>query len=83
MDDKVIVTFYMKRKNIKTDIEIPTNITAIELIKALNQAFELGIDVTDIKQCYLKMENPIALMRGNKIISDYDIRNGSIIYYYG
>lgn len=83
MDDKVIVTFYMKRKNVKTDIEIPTNITAIELIKALNQAFELGIDVTDIKQCYLKMENPIALMRGNKIISDYDIRNGSIIYYYG
>ena len=81
MSDKVIVTFVCNKKKIKTDLEVPTDITTIELLKALNFAFELGVDTSDIKQCFIKMENPIALMRGNRLVSDYKIRNGSVIYY--
>ncbi len=81
MSDKVIVTFCSNVKKIKVDLEVPTDITTVELLKALNFAFDLGVDTSDIKQCFLKMENPIALMRGNRVISDYKIRNGSVIYY--
>ena len=81
MDDTVIVSFCAVPQRIFLDIEVPTDLTVIELLKALNQAFGLGVDITDVKQCYLKMENPIALMRGNKLVSDYGIRNGSIIYF--
>lgn len=81
MSDKVIVTFMSYKKKIKADLEVPTDITTIELLKALNYAYDLGIDTSDIKQCFIKMENPIALMRGNKLVSEYNIRNGSVIYY--
>ena len=63
------------------DLEIPLDITTRELIMGLNQAFDLGIDTSDIKKCYLKAENPIALLRGNKLLSEYGLRNGSIINY--
>ena len=80
MREKVIVTFCSAEKNIKADIEVPTDITTMDLLKALNFAFDLEIDTSDIKQCYIKVENPIALMRGNRLVSDYKIRNGSILF---
>lgn len=79
MDEKIVVEFNMIDRNKKVDIEIPIDITCKELLIALNFAFELGIDTSDVKQCYLKLENPIALMLGNNLISDYGIRTGSII----
>lgn len=80
-NEKVIVIFKITKRNINVDLEIPLNITANELVYALNTAYELEIDTSDINNCYLKAENPIALLRGNKILSDYGLRNGSIIYY--
>lgn len=74
-----IVVFNMIKRNFTADIEIPLNITANELVIALNTAYELGIDTSNIKNCYLKAENPIALLRGNKTLEEYGIRNGSII----
>lgn len=79
MEEKVIIIFNMVKRKTVVDLEIPLDITVIELLNALNNAFELGVDVSDVKQCYLKMENPIALMKGNNLISEYGIRNGSII----
>lgn len=77
--DKVIVIFNNKKTNTTMDIEIPLNITANELVVGLNAAYDLGINVDDIKKCYLKSEKPIALLKGNKLLSQYGIRNGSII----
>lgn len=76
-----IVEFEAKEKAICVDLEIPLDITANELVFALNKAYELGIDTTNIKNCYLKAEKPIALLKGNKTLEEYGIRNGSIIYY--
>lgn len=81
MDEKIIVNFNIIERNISVDIEIPLDITARELVIGLNAAYELGIDTTDAKVCYLKAENPIALLRGNKLLSDYGLRNGSTIYF--
>lgn len=77
--DVAIIVFNIVKRQFSVDLEIPLNITANELVVALNTAFELGIDTSNIKNCYLKAENPIALLRGNKTLSQYGIRNGSVI----
>lgn len=81
MENKAIVIFRNYKTNDAVDIEIPLDISANELVIALNTAYELGIDITDIKNCYLKAENPIALLKGNRMLSDFGIRNGTIINY--
>lgn len=77
--DKAIIVFNNIKQNTTVDIEVPLDITATELVIGLNAAYDLGIDTSDIKNCYLKAENPIALLRGNKTLAQYGIRNGSII----
>lgn len=79
--ENVIVIFQIKRENFSVDLEIPLNISANELVIALNKAFELGIDTLDIKNCYLKTENPIALLKGNKTLAELGISNGTVIMY--
>ena len=71
----------MVKRNESVDLEIPTGITARELVLGLNEAFGLGIDTSYVKKCYMQSENPIALIKGNKLISDIGLRDGSSIYY--
>lgn len=77
--DTAVIIFNFIRKKQTWDLEVPLFITANELVMALNNAFRLGIDTSDMKNCYLKAENPIVLLRGNKTLAEYGIRNGSII----
>ena len=44
-------------------------------------AFDLGIDTGDIKNCYFQAERPIALLKGNKSLAEFGVRNGTIIYF--
>lgn len=77
--DTVIIRF--RNKNEEIDLEVPSYITAQEFIVAVNEAYALGIDTTDIKNCYLQAENPIALVKGNKALAEYGFRNGTIVYF--
>lgn len=79
MENKAIVIFRIHQRNLETDLEIPLDITANDLVNALNTAYELGIDTTDMKNCYLKAENPIVLLKGNRQLSEFGVRNGTII----
>lgn len=81
MTDSVVVIFKSIEKKISVDLEVPLYITARELVVGLNDAYDLGIDVNDIKKCYLKVDNPVMLLRGNMLLRDAGIRNGSIISY--
>lgn len=81
MTDSVVVIFKSIEKKISVDLEVPLYITARELVVGLNNAYDLGIDVNDIKKCYLKVDNPVMLLRGNMLLRDAGIRNGSIISY--
>lgn len=78
-NESAIVILNLHKRNISVDIEVPLDITANELVIALNSAYELGIDTTDVKNCYLKAEAPIALLRGHKTLAEFGIRNGSVI----
>lgn len=80
-NESAIVILNITKRNFTADLEIPLEISANELVIALNTAFELGIDTSNIKNCYLKAENPIALLKGNKTLAEFGIRNGSIINY--
>ncbi len=77
--DSAIIIFNMLRRQQTVDLEVPLNITANELVVALNNAYELQIDTSDIKNCFLKAENPIALLKGKKTLAEFGIRTGSII----
>lgn len=81
-NDSVIVILSIYRKNGDVeihDLEIPLSITAHELVVALNSAYCLGVDTDNIRKCYIKAENPIALLRGNKLLRDYRVMNGTKI----
>ncbi|WP_040214941.1 EsaB/YukD family protein [Clostridium polynesiense] len=79
--ETAIITFKILKRNFETDLEVPLGITANELVIALNIAYNLDIDISNIKNCYLKAENPIALLRGNKTLADFGLWNGSVINY--
>lgn len=80
-NETVIIMFHHVGRRITDDLEVPLDISAKELINALNTAYDLGIDMTDAKSCYLKAEKPIAFLKGNKTLREYGLRNGSIIHY--
>lgn len=79
--DTFVAVFRWHKKGIQQDYEIPLDISANELIVALDSALNLGLDLSDLSRCYLKTENPIALLRGNKLLRDYRLRDGTIINY--
>lgn len=79
--ETAIVVFNATKKKIKIDLELPLFISANDLVIALNEAFDLRIDTTDIKNCYLKAEKPIAFLRGNKSLKEFGVRNGTAIYF--
>lgn len=81
MKDTVVIEFRIAKCDQSYDLVVPLHITANELVSALNTAFNLQIDMSNIKNCYLKAEKPIALLRGNKTLAEYGIRNGSVINY--
>lgn len=83
MLEKIVIVFRQikNRMVFDSELEIPTNMTANDLILALNQLFDLGMNINKIQSCYLKAENPIALLKGDKTIADIGLINGSIVIY--
>ena len=79
--DTAIIVLKIPKRSVIADLEIPLDISANELVFALNMAYDLGIDTSNIKDSYLKAENPIALLKGNKTLSEFGLRNGSVINY--
>ena len=77
--ETAIINLNIVQRKFTVDIEVPLDISTNDLVNGLNIAYKLGIDTSDIKNCYLKMENPIALLKGNKTLAEFGLRNGSII----
>ena len=77
--NKAVIIFKILKRKFETDLEIPLDISANDLVFALNTAFDLGIDTSNIQNCYLKAERPIVLLKGNKSLSEFCVRNGTVI----
>jgi uncharacterized ubiquitin-like protein YukD len=84
MASEVITLVVWNRKTGKTeDVEVPANITANDLVTALNNAYQLGIHTENIQECYLKADNPTVLLRGNRTLADFGLYDGSVVYING
>ena len=77
--NKAVIIFKNSIEEKMVDVEVPLSITVAELIIGLNEAYGLGLNVKDINNCYLKSENPISLLKGNKKLEEFGIHNGSLI----
>lgn len=76
--NKAIIMVNMVKTGTSYDIEVPLDISANELCEALFQRY-LPKQYGDMQQYYLKAERPIALLRGERTLREYGIRDGSII----
>ncbi|MCL1853758.1 MAG: EsaB/YukD family protein [Peptococcaceae bacterium] len=82
MENKTaVVIFRIHKRNYSTDVEVPLHITANDLFLALSKAYDLPVDTSNILNCYLKAENPVALLKGSKTLGEYGIRTGSVIHF--
>ncbi|MEY8266787.1 EsaB/YukD family protein [Lachnospiraceae bacterium 64-25] len=81
MKETLTVIFANETTGEEMDLEIPLYITADELIRSLNKALMLGIDMDDMENCFLRIENPIALLRGDRLLKDFHLRTGTKICY--
>lgn len=77
--NKIVVTIRIFSRKREEDIEVPVDITANDFVVAVNEAYKLGIDTNNVQNCFLKTENPIALLKGNRTLEEFGMHNGSII----
>ena len=61
------------------DIEVPLDISARELIVALHSALHHAGACPAAIRC----ENPIAFLAGDRLLGQFNLRDGSNIYFYG
>jgi hypothetical protein len=73
-----IITLNLIRVGTSHDWEVPLDISANELCVAVFSKYLPDL-AKDMRNYYLKSERPIALLRGEKTLREYGIRDGSVI----
>jgi len=73
-----IITVKLIKFDKKHDLEVPLDISANELCSAIFEKY-LPERQADMRMYYLKAERPIALLRGERTLREYGIRDGSVI----
>jgi uncharacterized ubiquitin-like protein YukD len=79
VDERAVIVLRVHSRQMEVDLDVPLNITATELLVGVNEAYQLGIDTNNSANCFLRTENPIALLRGSKELYEYGVHNGTII----
>lgn len=80
MKDGIVITVHTPQGGATEDLEVPGQITAIDLIEALASIYGLRIDHDRIYDYYLKMDRPKALLRGNQKLAESGMREGSEVW---
>ena len=76
MRDLAVCTVYSGRNAKPIDLEIPLGISADELICALYAVFEKS---GERYGRFARCEYPPALLHGSRSLSEYGVRNGTVI----
>lgn len=79
MKDKFVLVIGFLEKGLTEELEVPADISADELILALNQIYDLGLNPENVFSFYLKADNPKVLLYGKQTLKDFGVRNGTII----
>lgn len=80
MKDKIVLVVIFLERNISEELEVPVDISADELILALNQIYELNLNPERVFSYYLKADNPKVLLQGQRKLKEFGVRNGTILY---
>ena len=78
MKNSAVIVVNLLKRGQSFDLEVPLDISANELCYAISQMF-FPDQQGKINQFYLKTERPVALLRGERTLREYDIRDGSVI----
>ena len=78
VSNHAIVTVNLIKAGQQHDLEIPLDISANELCSSLFQMY-LPEHFGNMQHYYLKAERPIALLRGERTLREYGLRDGSVI----
>jgi hypothetical protein len=76
--NKAIITVHLHKIGESHDLEVPLDISASELCDALFEKYAPERH-GDMRQYSLKAERPIALLRGERALREYGLRDGSVI----
>lgn len=76
--NKAIITVNLIKSGESHDLEVPLDISASELCSALFQKYAQE-QLSDMQQYYLKAERLVALLRGERTLREYGIRDASVI----
>lgn len=76
--DTAIIVIHMVNSGRSVDLETPLDISASELCSALFSRY-FPEQYGDMSRYYLRAERPIALLRGERTLREYGIRDGSVI----
>lgn len=79
MGNRAVIQLNLIKRNQSFDLDVPLDITAAELLEGVSAAYDLGIDTEDASLCYVKMENPVALLHGKKTLAEFGMHNSSIV----
>ena len=80
MKDSAIVTVFMGDSLKCTDLELPLDITANDLIIAFSTLFSKPIKREQIFNYCIRSDAPKALLMGENLLKDYGIRDGSKLW---
>ena len=73
-----IITVYLHKSSKSVDLEVPLDITANDLCTFIFRKY-IPEQFGDMQRYYLRAERPIALLRGERTLREFGIRNGSVI----
>ncbi len=76
-----VIVFQIEKTKELHDIEVPLDITANELVHALNVTYDLGINEDDITQLYFKAENPIILLKGKRTLKEMGVHQATKVIF--
>lgn len=75
----VVITFIDEENSRSHDVIVPDWITADEFVSAMHQAYGISGKAAD-GQHFMRMENPIALIRGGASLREMGMRDGAVVY---
>lgn len=73
-----IITVYLHKSAKSVDLEVPLDISANDLCTFIFRKY-IPEQFGDMQRYYLRAERPIALLRGERTLREFGIRNGSVI----
>ena len=79
--DFIVVEFHDQVSQTLHDLQLPTFLSGDDLVRALTRAYHLPLDVTKAEQLYLRAEDPIVMIEGNRSLEALGLSNGTRIYF--